>query len=140
MKNENTVSNILSIRGLKTWFYTYEGVVQALDGVHLDIEERSILGVVGETGCGKSITALSVLNLVPRPGRIVEGEVLFDGRDLLKLGESEMRSVRGDSISMIFQRPASSLNPVVTVGTQLISAIRLHGPETSRQAAEKAAG
>jgi len=138
MMNESSEQNILSIRNLKTWFYTYEGVVHALDGVNLDITSKSVLGVVGETGCGKSITALSILNLVPRPGRIVEGSVVFEGRDLLKLDDTELRSVRGRAISMIFQRPAASLNPVVSVGSQLESAIRLHSGADREEAFSRA--
>jgi len=116
----------LKIEELKTFFQTREGVAKAVNGVSLGIEPGMILGVVGESGCGKSVTAFSVLRLVPHPGRIVSGRVLFQGRDLLRLPEKEMRRIRGDRISMIFQEPMISLNPAFTVGDQLTEALRLH--------------
>jgi oligopeptide/dipeptide ABC transporter ATP-binding protein len=118
---------LLSIRNLKTYFYTEEGVVEALDGVNLDIMRGETLGLVGETGCGKSVTALSVMRLVPSPpGKIVAGEILFEGRDLLDLSAEEMRRIRGGQISMIFQDPMTSLNPVYAIGDQVGEAIKLH--------------
>jgi len=118
---------ILKIRGdLKTYFFTFDGVAKAVDGVNFEIAEGETFGLVGETGCGKSVTALSVLRLVDPPGRIVSGEILFEGEDLLKKKEREMREVRGDKIGMIFQDPMSSLNPVMTVGFQLKESIKLH--------------
>src|SRR5262245_8888660 len=109
---------LLDIRNLKTNFFTDDGVVRAVDGVSFPIYRGKTLGVVGESGCGKSVTALSTMRLIAPPGRIVEGEILFDGKDLAKLPESEMRSIRGHEISMIFQEPMTSLNPVFTVGFQ----------------------
>ena len=118
---------LLEVRDLKTWFYTESGVVRAADGVDFDVRPGEILGIVGESGCGKSVTSLSVMGLVPKPhGRIVGGSVLFDGRDLTKLSNREMRRIRGNSISMIFQEPMTSLNPVYTAGDQIAEAIMLH--------------
>ena len=118
---------LLSIRNLKTHFYTEEGVVEALDGVNLDIMWGETLGLVGETGCGKSVTALSVMQLIPSPpGKIVAGEILFEGENLLDKSPEEMRQIRGGKISMIFQDPTTSLNPVYTIGDQVGEAIRLH--------------
>ena len=117
---------LLDIRNLRTHFFTDDGVVRAVDDVTLKIPRGKVLGVVGESGCGKSVTALSVLRLVSPPGRIVEGEILFDGVDLTKLPEPQMRAIRGHQISMIFQEPMTSLNPVFTVGNQIMEAVRLH--------------
>jgi peptide/nickel transport system ATP-binding protein len=111
---------------LKTYFFTFDGVAKAVDGVNFEIAEGETFGLVGETGCGKSVTALSVLRLVDPPGKIVSGEILFEGEDLLKMKAREMREVRGNKIGMIFQDPMSSLNPVMTVGFQLEESIRLH--------------
>jgi oligopeptide/dipeptide ABC transporter ATP-binding protein len=117
---------LLEVRGLSTHFFTEEGIVRAVDGVSFSLDEGRTLGMVGESGCGKSVTALSLLRLVPPPGRIVGGEILWQGRDLLKLSEAEMRRVRGREIAMVFQEPTTSLNPVFTVGDQIGEAIRLH--------------
>lgn len=118
---------LLSIRNLKTHFYTEGGVVEALDGVNLDIMYGETMGLVGETGCGKSVTALSVMRLIPSPpGKIVAGEILFEGENLLDKSPEEMRQIRGGKISMIFQDPTTSLNPVYTIGDQVGEAIRLH--------------
>jgi oligopeptide/dipeptide ABC transporter ATP-binding protein len=117
---------LLDIRNLRTHFFTDDGVVRAVDDVSLRIPRGKVLGVVGESGCGKSVTALSVLRLVSAPGRIVSGEILFDGVDLAKLPEPQMRAIRGHQISMIFQEPMTSLNPVFTVGNQIMEAVRLH--------------
>ena len=118
---------LLEIRGLRTWFELEEGTARAVDGVDLDVREGEVLGLVGESGCGKSVTALSILNLIPAPpGRIVSGEILFRGRDLLKLSRPELRAVRGGDIAMVFQEPMTSLNPVFTVGWQIEEAIRFH--------------
>ena len=118
---------LLSIRGLRTYFDTEAGVARAVDGVDLDIRAGEVLGLVGESGSGKSVTALSVLRLVPSPpGRIVAGEILFKGRDLLKLSWGEIHEVRGRDISMIFQEPMTSLNPVFTIGMQLTEVILQH--------------
>jgi oligopeptide/dipeptide ABC transporter ATP-binding protein len=117
---------LLDVRNLETHFFIAEGVARAVDGVSFAIEPGRTLGMVGESGCGKSVTALSILRLVPPPGRIVGGEIFYDGRDLLKLSEPEMRRVRGNEIAMIFQEPMTSLNPVFTIGDQIGEAIRLH--------------
>ncbi len=118
---------ILKIQGdLKTYFFTFDGVAKAVDGVNFEIAEGETFGLVGETGCGKSVTALSVLRLVDPPGRTVSGEILFEGEDLLRVKEMEMQQVRGNKIGMIFQDPMSALNPVMTVGFQLKESIRLH--------------
>jgi oligopeptide/dipeptide ABC transporter ATP-binding protein len=118
---------ILSIRGLKTYFYTYAGVVKALDGIDLDVYAGETLGLVGETGCGKSVTALSVLRIVPSPpGRIVAGQILFKGEDLLQKSEVEMQKLRGSKIAMVFQDPMTYLNPVIRIGDQIAEPIILH--------------
>jgi peptide/nickel transport system ATP-binding protein len=118
---------ILEIADLKTWFFTRDGVVRAVDGVSFAVAPGETLAVVGESGCGKSVTALSVLRLIPwPPGRIVGGSIRFAGRDLLSLGEAEMRAVRGNEISMIFQEPMTSLNPVLTIGRQIAETLTLH--------------
>ncbi|MCC6469846.1 MAG: ABC transporter ATP-binding protein [Alphaproteobacteria bacterium] len=130
---------ILSLRDLRTWFENRDGVVKAVDGVSWDLYRGETLGLVGESGCGKSITALSILRLVPQPpGRIVGGSVAFDGRDLLALDEAGMRRLRGNDISMIFQEPMSSLNPVLTIGWQITETLKLHQGMTDRQATERA--
>jgi oligopeptide/dipeptide ABC transporter ATP-binding protein len=117
----------LSIRNLKTYFYTYAGTVKALDGINLDVHKGETVGLVGETGCGKSVTSLSILRLVPNPpGKIVDGEIWFKGRNLLELDESEMRRIRGKDIAMIFQDPMTYINPVLTVGEQIAEVIMLH--------------
>ncbi len=119
--------SLLEINGLKTYFYTQEGVVKAVDGATYSVEEGETLGLVGESGCGKSVSALSILRLIPNPpGRIVEGEIMFQGRDLLKIDEEEMRKIRGNDIAMVFQEPMTSLNPVLTIGRQITESIELH--------------
>src|SRR5919108_2995219 len=111
---------LLEIRGLKTHFATDDGIVQAVDGVDLTIHRGETLGVVGESGCGKTVTALSIMKLIPMPpGRIVEGQMLYEGRDLVTLPPAQMRKVRGKQISMVFQEPMTSLNPVFTIGEQI---------------------
>ena len=118
---------LLDVKNLKTYFFTDEGVVRAVDGVDLYIEKGETLGVVGESGCGKSVTALSIMKLIPQPpGRIVEGQINYDGTNLVDLPANRMRKIRGKEISMIFQEPMTSLNPVFTVGEQIAEAIRLH--------------
>ncbi len=118
---------LLTIRNLHTYFFTDEGVAKAVDGVDLELKEGGTLGVVGESGCGKSVTALSVMRLIPDPpGKITQGEILFAGTNLLDLSEAEMRKVRGRSISMIFQEPMTSLNPVFQIGDQISEVLRLH--------------
>ncbi len=130
---------ILEVKNLKTYFYTDEGEVPAVDGLDFNLDERETLAIVGESGCGKSVTSLSILRLIPYPpGKIVEGEILYKGKDLLKLNEKEMRSVRGNDISMIFQEPMTSLNPVFTVGKQIIESLIYHQNMTKQQAKTRA--
>ncbi len=137
MKAENS-QPILDIRGLKTHFFTYNGVVKAVDGVDLTIAGEEVLGIVGETGCGKSVTTRSVLRLIQDPGRIVEGEILLDGEDVLAKSEKEMRTIRGGKVSMIFQNPLSSLNPIFTIGEQVCRIIRIHHHSDKKAARERA--
>ena len=133
------MGTLLSVKNLKTQFYSSGRTIRALDGVSFDIEEGGAFGLVGETGCGKSVTALSILRLIPYPpGKIVEGEILFRGRNLLALTEDEMRSIRGKEISMIFQEPMTSLNPVFRIGDQMMEVIMLHQGLMRTQAFEKA--
>lgn len=117
---------LLEVKNLKTYFFTEDGVVKAVDGVDFEVMPGEVLGLVGESGCGKSVTSFSILRLVGIPGKVVEGEVLFGGRDLLKIPESEMVHMRGNRISMIFQQPQSSLNPVFTVGDQVAEVLQIH--------------
>ena len=131
---------LLEIKDLKTRFYTDEGVVHAVNGVSYGLEEGEVLGVVGESGCGKSVHALSVLRLIPDPpGKIDSGEIWFDGRNLLKLSGDEMRHVRGKQIAMVFQDPMTSLNPVFTVGYQIMEALTYHQGMDQSQARQRAA-
>jgi peptide/nickel transport system ATP-binding protein len=118
---------LLEVADLKTWFFTRDGIVRAVDGVSFHVLPGETLAIVGESGCGKSVTALSVLRLIPSPpGRIVSGNIRFAGRDLLDLSEAQMRQVRGNEISMIFQEPMTSLNPVLTIGRQISETLTLH--------------
>jgi ABC-type dipeptide/oligopeptide/nickel transport system ATPase component len=129
---------LLSVRNLQTHFFTDDGLVKAVDGVSFDLAHGETLGIVGESGSGKSVTSLSTMRLVSRPGRIVSGEIRFKGRDLLKISEAEMREIRGNDISMIFQEPMTSLDPLYTVGSQILEAVYLHQNlrgEEARQAA-----
>ena len=126
---------LLSVRGLRTHFRTEEGMFRAVDGISFEIGRGQTLGVVGESGCGKSVTALTLMGLVPQPpGEIAGGEILFDGRDLLKLDPEAMRKLRGDRIAMIFQEPMTSLNPVYTVGDQITEAILAHRSVSQEEA------
>ncbi|MGD8608640.1 MAG: ABC transporter ATP-binding protein, partial [Myxococcales bacterium] len=126
---------LLSLRHLAVAFDTDEGYVRAVDDVSFDVLPGRTLGIVGESGCGKSVTSLSIMRLVPSPPGVIEnGQALFEGRDLFRLSETEMRKLRGNEISMIFQEPMTSLNPVYTVGSQIVEAIRLH-QDVSRRAA-----
>ncbi len=130
---------LLDVRGLRTHFHVMDGIVKAVDGVDFSIGRGQTLGLVGESGCGKSVTALSVMRLIDDPpGRIVDGTVWFDGRDLLALGNAEMRDVRGNDIAMIFQEPMTSLNPVFTVGEQIAEAVRLHQHVGKAEARDRA--
>ncbi|MFZ5825077.1 MAG: ABC transporter ATP-binding protein [Bacillota bacterium] len=130
---------LVEIRNLKTHYFTEDGVVRAVDGVNLYIKRGETLGVVGESGCGKSVTSLSIMRLIPNPpGKIVDGEILFEGEDLIKKSEAEMRKIRGNDISMIFQEPMTSLNPVYTIGDQISEAIQLHQGLSYKEATDKA--
>ena len=130
---------LLDIRGLRTQFFTDDGLARAVDGVSYSLEKGETVGVVGESGCGKSVTALSVLRLIPDPpGKIVDGEIIFEGTDLLQLSSADMRRIRGNDISMIFQEPMTSLNPVFTIGNQITEAVRLHQGLNKRDALAKA--
>jgi peptide/nickel transport system ATP-binding protein len=130
---------LLEIEDLRTYFFTRDGIVRAVDGVSLGVGRGETLGVVGESGCGKSVTSLSILRLIAEPpGRIVSGSIRFEGVDLLKLSEPEMRHIRGNEISMIFQEPMTSLNPVLTVSRQISETLMLHQGLDARRAAERA--
>ena len=131
--------SVLSIRGLKTHFFTPRGIAKAVDGVSLDLRAGETLGVVGESGSGKTVTSLSILRLVPPPGRIVSGEILFEGRNLATLAEGELRAIRGKQISMVFQDPMSSLNPFLTVGDQVAEPLLIHEKLSRRDALRRAA-
>ncbi len=131
-------SPLLTIRGLRTRFHTFEGVVKAVDGVDMEVLRGETLGLVGESGCGKSVTALSILRLLPCPPGEVEGRILLEETNLLDLAQEQIRKVRGNSISMIFQEPMSSLNPVLTIGEQIAEAIVLHQATSQQEAWEKA--
>jgi oligopeptide/dipeptide ABC transporter ATP-binding protein len=131
-------NKILEVRNLKTFFQTQNGIAKAVDGIDFSLDQGEILGIVGESGCGKSVTALSILRLVPNPpGKIISGEVYFEGKDLLKFSEKEMRNIRGNKITMIFQEPMVSLNPVYTIGEQIAETIRLHLGLSRKQALER---
>ncbi len=132
------MNDILEIKGLKTQFFTEDGVVRAVDGIDLVVKRGEVLGLVGESGCGKSVTSLSIMRLVSDPGRVVEGEIIFDNEDILKLPESGMMDIRGNRISMIFQQPQSSLNPVFRIGDQLSEVLNIH-QDMGKEAGEKRA-
>jgi len=138
MSDEISQSFLLDVQNLHTYFFTAEGVGKAVDGVSLQVRRGETLGLVGESGCGKSMTSLSILRLVPAPGRIVEGKILFKGRDLLKLPEKELRKIRGEQISMIFQEPMTALNPVFSVGEQIAEVFRIHRRMNRREAFDAA--
>jgi oligopeptide/dipeptide ABC transporter ATP-binding protein len=125
-KHERGERPLLEVKGLRTSFYTRDGVVRAVDGIDFHVDRGEIMGLVGESGCGKSVTSLSIMRLVANPGRIEAGQVVFDGQDLLKLPPDAMRRIRGDRISMIFQQPQSSLNPVWDVGKQIAEVLEIH--------------
>jgi oligopeptide transport system ATP-binding protein len=134
------VAALLEVKDLRTYFNTRDGVVKAVDGVSYDIQEGETLGLVGESGCGKSVSALSILRLIASPpGRIVGGSVEFEGRDLMKLSDAEMRRVRGNDIAMVFQEPMTSLNPVLTIGRQLTEGLELHLKMSKGDARSRAA-
>ena len=134
------MASLLEVSNLSTYFFTQDGVVKAVDDISYSLEEGEVLGVVGESGCGKSVHALSIMRLVPSPpGRIVEGEVTFEGESLLTMNDSDMRHIRGNRIAMVFQEPMTSLNPVLTIGRQLTETLELHQNMNSQQARTRAA-
>ncbi len=122
----NNAKPLLEVKGLKTYFYTEDGIVRAVDGVDIEVYPGEVLGLVGESGCGKSVTSLSIMRLISKPGKIDAGEILLDGENLLELPENEMVKVRGNRISMIFQQPQTALNPVFKVGDQLAEVLDVH--------------
>ncbi len=133
--------NVLEVKGLQTVFFTNSGLFRAVDDVSFHVKRGETLAIVGESGCGKSVSALSIMRLVPNPpGRIVGGEILLEGTDLLTLDEAEMRQIRGNRISMIFQEPMTSLNPVIRIGDQISEAVRLHRAMTAKEALESGRG
>ena len=138
MESLKTDDKILEVHGLKTYFYTEDGVVKAVDGVDFDVQRGEIVAIVGESGCGKSVTSFSIMQLVGIPGKIVEGEVVFNGQNLLDFSETEMRLMRGDRLSMIFQQPTSCLNPVFRVGDQISEVLQIHRGTDKKEGWEKA--
>ncbi len=134
---EKTVQPLLEVTNLKTYFFTEDGVVKAVDGLDLYIEPGEVLGLVGESGCGKSVTSLSVMRLVGIPGQIMDGQVKFEGRSLLELSEAEMVEMRGNRMSMIFQQPQNSLNPVFTVGDQVAEVFQIHRDMSKEESWER---
>ncbi len=134
------MAKLLEVKDLATYFFTQDGVVKAVDGISYDVEEGEVLGIVGESGCGKSVSALSIMRLVASPpGRTIRGEVLFEGEDLLSLDDAEMRHIRGNRMAMVFQEPMTSLNPVLTIGRQLTETVELHLGMSKSEARERAA-
>ncbi len=133
-------ATLLQVKDLRTYFETAEGTIKAVDGISYDVHEAETVAVVGESGCGKSVSALSLIRLVPYPGRIVGGQVLFGGEDLLQVPEKKMRSIRGRHIAMVFQEPMTSLNPVLSIGEQIAEPLRVHlkmdGKSARRRVAE----
>lgn len=130
---------LLEVRDLRTYFHTQDGIVKAVDGVSFYVNRGETLGIVGESGCGKSVTSLSIMRLIPSPpGKIVGGQILFDGEDLLQASEEEMRRIRGNRIAMIFQDPMTSLNPVLTVGRQITESLELHLKLSKKEARDRA--
>jgi len=129
---------LLRIQNLKTYFYTEDGIVKAVDGVDLEVYPGEVLGLVGESGCGKSVTSLSIMRLIAPPGKIVEGEIWFDGQNLLSLPEKQMIAIRGNRISMIFQQPQTALNPVFKVGDQIVEVLQIHRQMDRKTAWERA--
>ena len=133
------MAKLLEVKNLKTQFFTQDGVVHAVNGISYSVGAGETLAIVGESGSGKSVGVMSLIRLIPQPpGKIVDGEVIFDGQDLLKMSESELRSVRGNRIAMIFQDPMTSLNPVLTVGRQITEALELHLNMSRDQARQRA--
>jgi oligopeptide/dipeptide ABC transporter ATP-binding protein len=136
--SDNNKKPLLEVKNLKTYFFTEDGVVKAVDGVNLQVFPGEVLGLVGESGCGKSVTSLSIMRLISQPGKIIEGEILFEDKNLVEASEAEMIHVRGNRISMIFQQPQSALNPVFRAGDQLAEVLNIHqnlGKEVGRKRA-----
>lgn len=136
MENKNK-SQVLEVKNLKTYFFTEDGIVKAVDGVDFEVYQGETLGLVGESGCGKSVTAFSILKLLDYPGKTVEGQILFKGDDLLKKSEEQMRKIRGKEIAMIFQEPMTSLNPVFTIGFQIAESLKVHYKMSNQEARKK---
>lgn len=133
------MEELLKVRDLRTYFFTHEGTVKAVDGIRLSVNRGETLGIVGESGCGKSVTALSIMRLIADPpGKIVSGEIIFEGRNLLELNDREMRDIRGKKISMIFQEPMTSLDPVFTIGHEIMETLQIHQGLKKQEAREKA--
>ena len=126
MTEQKTKKPLLEVKDLKTYFYTEDGVVKAVDGVDFFVYPGEVMGLVGESGCGKSVTSLSIMRLISPPGKIIAGEILFEGKDLVQASEEEMTQVRGNRISMIFQQPQTALNPVFKVGDQISEVLGIH--------------
>lgn len=138
-RNNSGKKELLQVNNLKTYFYTHEGIVKAVDAVSFSLNQGETLGIVGESGSGKSVTALSIMRLIPQPpGKIVSGDILFQGKHLCALSEKEMRKIRGSKISMIFQEPMTSLDPVFTIGHEIVETILLHQNVTKKEARERA--
>jgi len=133
---DKVIQPLLEVRNLKTYFYTEDGTVKAVDGVDFEVYPGEVLGIVGESGCGKSVTSLSIMRLIGQPGKIIEGEIIYEGRDLLNLSDREMMAMRGNRISMIFQQPQTSLNPVFRVGEQIGEVLNIH-QDFGKEAANK---
>lgn len=133
-----TARPLLEVKGLATYFFTDDGIVKAVDGIDFKVEPGEIIGLVGESGCGKSVTSFSILGLVDAPGKIMEGEILYEGKNLLELSDNDMQTVRGNQISMIFQQPHSCLNPVFTIGSQIVEVFQIHDKIKEKVAWQKA--
>jgi peptide/nickel transport system ATP-binding protein/oligopeptide transport system ATP-binding protein len=132
------MKELLKVKNLKTYFFTHEGTVKAVDEVSFSVNQGKTLGLVGESGCGKSVTALSIMRLIPNPpGKIVSGEIWFEGKNLLKLDDKQIRKIRGKKISMIFQEPMTSLDPVFTIGHEIVEVIQLHQGSNKEEAIKK---
>jgi len=136
--SSNNKQPLLDVQNLKTYFYTEDGIVKAVDGVDISVYPGEVMGLVGESGCGKSVTSLSIMRLIGIPGKVIDGEIFFEGRDLLKLSEAEMVDMRGNRISMIFQQPQSSLNPVFKVADQVAEVLQIHQNMGREESWEKA--
>lgn len=137
-KQVSNAEPLLQVKDLQTYFFTDDGIVKSVDGVSFDVYPGEILGLVGESGCGKSVTSLSIMGLIEAPGKILGGEILFQGKNLLGFSESQMEKIRGAQISMIFQQPQSCLNPVFTVGDQIVEVFQIHGTLDQKAAKAKA--